>query len=99
MLTADTLKCGKKWSGYILNIANPRVSLDAFSSLSLSAQVGHFHRWFLDFTKLNARVNIGSSAAFVSATRNPERFDQNDALPTMEVTLEQQVAGFSHSSL
>jgi hypothetical protein len=91
MLTADTFKCGKRWSGYVLNHASSRVSVDAFSSLGLSAQVGHFHRWFLDFTKINAQVNVGSLAAVLAASTNREISHNTDALPSLEVSLEQQV--------
>lgn len=93
ILTVDSLKGGQRRDGFALKPTSPIVSADAFASVGLSAQLGHFQRWFLDFSKLDACINVGSAAALVAAASNSENGNKGSHIPTLEVTLQQQVSG------
>ncbi|KAI5062571.1 hypothetical protein GOP47_0023110 [Adiantum capillus-veneris] len=94
ILTADSLRGGDRQERLILMDTISRVSVDVFASAGVSTQLGHFQRWFLDFSKLDVNVNVASAAALVTSTRNPEQINKEISnLPSLELTFQQQVAG------
>lgn len=91
ILTADSLNGGPRQENFILKDINPRLSADAFASVGISTQLGHFQRWFLDYSKVDAHLNVGSAAVLVTSALNPEKVNKEvSILPTLEVTLQQQ---------
>ncbi|KAF3776329.1 TRIGALACTOSYLDIACYLGLYCEROL 4 protein [Nymphaea thermarum] len=52
--------------GFLAKRRNSLLSVDAFASLSCTAQYGNFQRLFLDLTRLSACAEISSGASLVS---------------------------------
>eukprot|EP00250_Pteridium_aquilinum_P013023 c21086_g1_i1 orf=89-1453(+) len=94
ILTVDSLQGGPRQERFIMKDINPRLSADAFASVGISTRLGHFQRWFLDFSKVDAYLTVGSAAALVTSVLQPEKVNKEISnLPTLEVTLQQQVFG------
>lgn len=80
--------------GFSLCNTNRAICLDAFASLGVSAQLGHFQKQFLDFSKVGARLDLGAASRLVRETYYLADSGSSYSAPqTLEVTLQQQVAG------
>uniref|UniRef100_A0A6M2EFC2 Uncharacterized protein n=1 Tax=Populus davidiana TaxID=266767 RepID=A0A6M2EFC2_9ROSI len=95
----------QQFEGFCLRAPAVKSTLlvDAFSSVSFTAQHGNFQRLLLDLTRFHARLDFPSASKFLSgATRLAQDFC-NSQQPTMEtvqaicpkatVSFQQQIAG------
>ncbi|KAH7277164.1 hypothetical protein KP509_39G037000 [Ceratopteris richardii] len=94
LVTAENLRGGDRQERLVLRDSFPRISTDLFTSAGISTQLGHFQRWFLDFSKLDAHLNIGSVNTLAMSLHNSNQLNKDFSnFPNVEVTFQQQVAG------